>query len=76
MYLVDNSIHFPSFRIVGNRGVPGGPVIKTLCFHCGGHHFSSGWETRSCKMQQKKKKNRIMGNTFYDSLVYSTDNHR
>ena len=73
MYLVDNSIHLPSFRIMGNRGVPGGPVVKTLCFHCGGNQFSPGWETTFCKVQQK---NRIMGNTFYDSLVYSTGNHR
>ena len=74
MYLVDNSIHLPSFRIMGNRGILGGPVVKTLCFYCEGNQFSPGWETTSCKVQQKK--NRIMGNTFYDSLVYSTGNHR
>ena len=39
MHLVDYSIHLPSFRIMGNRDFPGGPVVKTLCFHCGGHHF-------------------------------------
>ena len=34
MHLVDYSIQLPSFRIMGNRDVPGGPVIKTLHFQC------------------------------------------
>ena len=40
MHLVDYSVHLPNFRIMGNRDFPGGPVVKTLCFHCESHYFS------------------------------------
>ena len=64
MHLVDYSIHLPSFRIVGNRGVTCGPVGKTLSFHYGSHHFSP-WLGNQI-LQGAAKKNRIMRNTFYD----------
>ena len=40
-----------------NFGVfPGGPVVKTLCFHCRGHRFSLVGELRShmsCEMAKE-----------------------
>lgn len=30
MYLADNSINLPSFRIMGNKSIPGSPVVKIL----------------------------------------------
>ena len=50
MHLVDYSIHIPSFRIMGDRDFPGGPVVKTLCFHCGATTSVPGCGTRSCKV--------------------------
>ena len=61
MHLVDYSIQLPNFRIMGNRGIPGGPVIKTLFFHHGGHHFSP-WLGN--QILQGAEKNRMMGTHF------------
>ena len=44
---------------------PGGPVVKTPCFHCRGHGFVLGWETkilhatRHSHKKKKRKKSRI-----------------
>ena len=41
------------------RDVSGDPVVKTPCFHCGGHGFVSGWETKilhATRHGHKKKK--------------------
>ena len=38
---------------------PGGPVVKTLHFHCRGHEFDPGWRTKisqATQCGQKKKK--------------------
>ena len=45
---------------------PGGPVVKTLHFHCRGHG-SDPWELRSCIMFDwlKKKKQKQMQTLFY-----------
>ena len=44
------------------RDFPGVPVVKTPCFHCSGHGFVPGWETKilhatwhSHKKKKKKK---------------------
>ena len=56
MHLADYSIHLPTFRIMGNRGVPCGSVDKTLCFHCRGHHFSP-WLGNQILQGAAKKQN-------------------
>ena len=40
---------------------PGGPVVKTLHFHCRGHEFDPGWRTKIPQATQcgQKKKNRL-----------------
>ena len=45
------------------RDFPGGPVVKTPYFHCSGHGFVPGWETKilhatwhSHKKKKKRKK--------------------
>ena len=58
MHLVDYSIHLPSFRIMGNRDVPGGPTGKTLFFHCRGRHFSPWLGNQILQVAAKKKKNK------------------
>ena len=38
---------------------PGGPVVKTLYFHCRGHEFDPDWRTKipqATQWGQKKKK--------------------
>ena len=40
---------------------PGGPVVKTLYFHCRGHEFDPDWRTKipqapQCGQKKKKKK--------------------
>ena len=40
---------------------PGGPVVKTLHFHCRGYEFDPGWRTKisqatQCGQKKKKKK--------------------
>ena len=31
---------------------PGGPVVKTVCFHCRGHGSISSWETKISQTAQ------------------------
>ena len=41
---------------------PGGPVVKTLHFHCRGHEFDPGWRTKisqATQCGQKKKRNQL-----------------
>ena len=43
---------------------PGGPVVKTLCFHCRGNGFDpSSGEIRSCMPQDVAKKTPKKSNT-------------
>ena len=35
-----------ALEICEGRNFPGSPVVKTLAFHCSGHGFSVGWETK------------------------------
>ena len=48
------------------REFPGGPVVRTLCFHCGIHGLDP-WpgELRSC-MQRGQKKKKV----FYSMIGY------
>lgn len=39
------------------RSCPGGPEVRTLCFHCRGHRFDPWWENRSHKLGCKVKTN-------------------
>ena len=39
------------------RKFPGGPVVKTPCFHCRGHRFNPWWGNQDltcCKAWQKQ----------------------
>ena len=40
---------------------PGGPVVKTLQFHCRGHELDPGWRTKIPQATQcgPKKKNQL-----------------
>ena len=39
LYINVISCIFRAFRNAGFGDFPGGPVVKTLCFHCKGHGF-------------------------------------
>lgn len=48
---------------------PGGPIVRTQCFQCGGPGLTSGWETKILQAVQhpeifliKKKNFYIIGN--------------
>ena len=51
------------------REFPGGPVVRTLCFHCRGHGSIHGWGTKILQaMQQGQKKKK----TYYKDTVIKT----
>ena len=47
-----------STQVLLPRELPGGPVVRTLCFHCRGHGFDP-WSRNldpACRAAQPKKK--------------------
>ena len=43
----------------GGGDFPGGPVVKTLCFHCRWHGFEPGWGTKIPHAMQRGQKVKI-----------------
>ena len=54
---------------------PGGPVVKTLHFHCRGYEFDPGWRTKisqatQCGQKKKKKKERDSINSLNQNIFF------
>ena len=50
------------------REFPGGPVVKTWCFHCSGPGSTLGWGTKISQATWHGQKEKKSENRFYVNL--------